>query len=239
MPARSIGSGNWPAALCGLVGAQAGLDRRGQLRSVAGRSRACVERKRRCNSGAAGRRQPGRPRRRSVVGMGTPRTNEALLASGQAAPAPVSRRRGQTRSLSVDRKSRVRRRLRLRCRSDRDGAGRIGVEFQGKLEHLDDHRQRGRRQLDGLERLARVGSNAMAEGRLLYVHALAGHAGGHHVGHGLRRSSAPGRGNSPSPAARSAATGPRRSGGHAAAGDGGEAWAWAVLQASWVWPRAR
>ena len=36
--------------------------------------------------------------------MESPRTNEACAGSGQAAPAPVSRRRGQTRSLSVARK---------------------------------------------------------------------------------------------------------------------------------------
>ena len=161
MPARSIGSGSWPAARAasvalsgaGATGAGGFGALHGQARGP-GRARAVLPTARAGSKAAA-----KAAARRNGLAWELRRRTRRLLASGQAAPAPVSRRRGQTRSLSVERKSGSG----GGWASGVAAAGRRAqprLELEGQHEHLHDHRQRRRRQLDGFERLRRAGSSA-------------------------------------------------------------------------------
>ena len=143
--------------------------------------------------------------------MGTPRTNGGVAGD---ADKPHQRRSvdgaGQTRSLSVDRNS------------GSGGGWASGVAATGTaraaLARAPGAARAPARPSAAKASGSLTASNdcgaaeecSAAQGRLVHVHALAGHAGGHHLGHGRGVLSAPGRRSSPTPAARTAATAPRR-----------------------------
>ena len=133
---------------------------------------------------------------------------------------------GQTRSLSVERKSGS---GGGRASAGAAQAGRLRASRdQGQLEHLDDGGQRTVGSLTASKVCARVGGSAggTATGCCGSMPSH-GRAGRHHGGHRLDVMPAAGRRIAPAPAARTATTAPRRTRWSGGGGDGA-AWAGAL-----------